>query len=210
MSENRMPLVKRGLITTELTDEVLVYDPETMEAHSLNRVAAFVFQRCDGERTRAEVASALRAECGVDDAEELLRYALALLERKGFFEKSEVSVGRALSRRQLMDRAVKAAVLLPVVATLLAPTPAMAGSCIAAANCQATNHCGAQCDTDGCAGGVVCATSYTKTAAATCAGDTPFVTGCQSQGALGPFRYSCTDARNLVGVGAGYMCCNCP
>ena len=39
---------KDGLIIKALTDEVVVYDLERHEVHCLNRVAALVWQHCDG------------------------------------------------------------------------------------------------------------------------------------------------------------------
>ena len=50
---------KAGLIVNNLNDEVLVYDLERDKAHSLNSSAAFIWKKCNGRRTIAEVAQAL-------------------------------------------------------------------------------------------------------------------------------------------------------
>src|SRR2546421_10559243 len=48
-----------GLVVEELGEDLLVYDLERDEAHSLGAVAARVFQACDGNLTIDELSSTL-------------------------------------------------------------------------------------------------------------------------------------------------------
>ncbi len=123
------PVTRRaGLLIRELPDELLVYDRESHRAHCLNRTAATVFLQADGTRTTAEIARLVapdeaRGELIVAEALDRLREA-ELLE-----------VGPpvpALTRRDAVRHVGFAvAILLPAVASVVAPTPAEA-----AVSCQ--------------------------------------------------------------------------
>jgi hypothetical protein len=133
------PLARtRGLLIRELPEETLVYDLDRHQAHCLNRSAGLVFRLCDGRHTPLEIAAAL--EPGVaDDAEReaVVRLALAQLGDAGLTlpdaaavvptaaPRNEITV--EASRRDLLRR-VGTALLLPAIASVLAPTPAQAAS----------------------------------------------------------------------------------
>ena len=54
------PLARNeGLVIKELPDELLIYDTETDRAHCLNETAAFVWLRCDGRKSLAEITREL-------------------------------------------------------------------------------------------------------------------------------------------------------
>jgi len=118
------------LVVTELPDELLVYDLERHKAHCLNPTAALVFKRCDGRRSVAQIARILRRELDVDTPadESLVRLSLERLERARLLEEREAAPAAAprYSRRELVRRFCLVAATLPVVATVLAPTPAEA------------------------------------------------------------------------------------
>jgi hypothetical protein len=129
-------------VTRELPDELIVYDLTCHRAHCLNRAAAAVFRRADGTRTVAEIALCLE-EGGGDQAtrEAIVRLALDQLAVAGILETTPhemphppgVDLGTAgsPSRRQALRRlGTGVALLLPVVASVLAPTPADAQSCL--------------------------------------------------------------------------------
>ena len=124
---------RSGLLVRELPDEVLVYDLEQHRAHCLNRTAALVFKNADGTRTRAELVRAL----GPGASEEIVALALEELQAAGLLlplpPEPQAAEGR--SRREGARRVgLAAAILLPAVITMVAPTPAEAS-----ASC--TNNC---------------------------------------------------------------------
>jgi len=123
------PLARReGLLIRELPDELVVYDQADHRAHCLNRTAAAVFRHADGTRTTAEIARLLAPEGA--DGEPAVAEALARLAEAGLLEKGPSPA--SLSRREAMRRAgLGAAVLLPAVASIVAPSPAeAAATCI--------------------------------------------------------------------------------
>ena len=114
-----------GLVVKTVSDEVLVYDLETHRAHSVNRVAAAVWRRCDGRRDAAVIAAELQREGTVPVTEEAVRYALGELGRARLL--AGPMAARSLTRRELLRR-VGTAAALPVVTTIIAPTAAQAQS----------------------------------------------------------------------------------
>lgn len=129
-------------MTRELPDELIVYDLTCHRAHCLNRAAAAVFRRADGTRTVAEIALELE-DPGGDRAtrEAIVRLALDQLAAAGMLETTpdempqpagvELDAGGSPSRRDALRRlGTGVALLLPVVASVLAPTPADAQSCL--------------------------------------------------------------------------------
>ena len=98
--------LKENLITAELPEELIVYDPDSGEAHHLNAAASQVFRLCQQGRPIDESPAA--------------QYALGLLEQKGFFQQGQTR------RRALQTLA--AAALLPAIASIVVPSPAAAAS----------------------------------------------------------------------------------
>jgi hypothetical protein len=147
----------RGLVVRELPDEVVVYDLERHQAHCLNRTAALVFRNADGRRTIADLAALLGAEGPEGAGEGLVVLALERLAGAHLVEGVPVAASaRGLPRRDVMWRVgLAAAVLLPVVASVVAPTPAEASAtcvtdCQGRANgtpctCSGANPCFASC-----------------------------------------------------------------
>ena len=124
---------RSGLLIRELPDELLVYDQEQHRAHCLNQTAALVFRHADGTRTAADLARLP----GADD--QVVRLALEQLAAAGLLESGALAAespsSAGMTRRDVARRVgLAAAILLPAVASIVAPTPAEA-----AATC--TNSC---------------------------------------------------------------------
>jgi hypothetical protein len=146
----RLPRARtRDLVISDVDDETLVYDVERDQAHCLNHTAAFIWNRCDGKTTVREAAQALRSEFGMPVDEDIVRLALKQLERFRLIEPGRKSP--ALSRRDLMLKYAPAALALPVIISIVAPTPAQSGSCGGqGAPCGGSNPlCCAGCNCDG-------------------------------------------------------------
>ena len=118
---------KQGLKLRTLDGEVLVYDPETTRASCLNRFAAEVLERCDGEHAPAEIAEDLPFE-NVDPR--LVMLTLADLQKAQLLEPDaviDVASHIGQSRRDFFKRiGLGTAVAVPVVTAIVLPTPAQA------------------------------------------------------------------------------------
>jgi hypothetical protein len=165
------PAARRdGLLIRELPGELLVYDLEHHRAHCLNRTAATVFRHADGTRTAADLALVVAPEAAPEAGVSLVGLALGQLGEAGLLEDvcaEDVFAPPGLSRRELVRRAgIAAALLLPAVASVVAPTPAEAAatcatSCVNKADgtpctCFSADPCTATCVSDSCSDGGGC------------------------------------------------------
>jgi hypothetical protein len=149
MAERTVPARPRaraeGIVVRELPDEVLVYDLDTHRAACLNSTAAAVWRLCDGRRTPADIRKALEKSSGGPVPEELVWLALEQLGRDNLLDARPPRPAQlaGLSRRELIKRVgLAAAVALPAVSSIVAPTPAEASSCLPAnASCSTSAQC---------------------------------------------------------------------
>jgi len=131
-----------GLVVRDLPGEIVVYDLGSHRAHCLNRTAAFVFRHADGRRTIPDLARALAEDAGAVADEAVVHLTLDRLAEAGLLasrhvqEPSGALSPAAASRREAIRRVgLGAAVLLPIVTSLLVPTPAEAVTCIPGSSC---------------------------------------------------------------------------
>jgi hypothetical protein len=147
---------KEGLLIRDLGDEVVVYELESHRGHSLNRTAALVWRACDGRRSVAAIAARLGRELGAPPDAHLVRYTLRRLQEARLLDPGTREAA-TLTRRQVARRVGQLA-LLPVVVSLLAPSPSEAATCAAdctgqadgtdcwnGSNCTSYNCCGQSC-----------------------------------------------------------------
>lgn len=116
-----------NLVIRELDDETLVYDTDRDEAHCLNRTAALVWKECDGKNTAAQAARALKKELDAPVDADLIWLAVKQLQKFHLVDVSGKSP--AVSRRDLVLKYAPAALALPVIMSISAPTPAGIASC---------------------------------------------------------------------------------
>lgn len=116
-----------NLVIRELDDETLVYDIERDKAHCLNQTAALVWAQCDGKTTVVQAARLLEGKLDVSVDADLVWLAVKQLERFHLVESSAKSP--SVSRRSLVLKYAPAALALPVIMSISAPTPAIVGSC---------------------------------------------------------------------------------
>ncbi len=168
-----------GLVIRELGDEIVVYDRERQRAHCLNHAAASVFRLCDGERSPAEIAAMLDEGDGPAARATAVSLALEQLasqrllvsdcaDSRGGADEGAVVPAAGIStevavasRRELLRLA---ALAVPAIASIVAPTPAQAASgCIPLGACTPSDA-RKRCDPDGsgCTGPIVsCCNSIT-------------------------------------------------
>ena len=136
---------KDGLVVRELADEVLVYDLERHRAVCLNRAAAVVWRGCDGRTGIDGLTRRLSAELGETLTADVVWLALDQLGRDRLLVERARRPADAptLTRRELMKRVgLAAAVALPVVTSIVAPTSAQAASCLpTGASCGTSAQC---------------------------------------------------------------------
>lgn len=128
------PIARRAeVLTRQLSDELIVYDLERHQAHCLNRTAAIVFRQADGTRTLGEIAAALGDDGDPVQREAAARLALEQLAELGLVDRgtaTDEDASAVHARREALRRlGAGAALLLPAVVSMLAPTPADAASC---------------------------------------------------------------------------------
>ncbi len=159
-----------GLLLRELPGEIIVYDLEEHRAHCLNRAAALVFERSDGETSVRELARILRRELGAPADMGWVELALEKLGEAGLLRDvadEPARSGARSSRREMLRRAGFASTAaLPIVLSIVAPTPAMAAATCVVGNggCAGSGfgtpcNCGVPADCQGgcsCNGGSCC------------------------------------------------------
>jgi hypothetical protein len=158
MDENGNIRPKRfEMLSREVLDELLIYDHITYRGHCLNQAAALVWKACNGESTVPEITRALQqVDPGMD--EQVVYFALGKLKKAGLLADESVPETAKVSRRDLVRRAGGIALIaIPVVTSMLMPTPARAASCFQLGHPCAIN---AQCCSGLCAAvigiGIVC------------------------------------------------------
>jgi Coenzyme PQQ synthesis protein D (PqqD) len=130
----KMPQARRsGLIIQEVDSEILIYDQDTNKAHCLNQTAAKVWKYCDGETTLADACSALSLDLETPVDEKLVWYAVDQFSKDNLLEKEIEApsfIVSGMNRRQMVRTLGLAAVVaVPLVTSIVAPTPVQAATC---------------------------------------------------------------------------------
>jgi hypothetical protein len=136
---------KDQLIIDQLPDEVLVYDLDRHKAHCLNGTAATVWRRCDGKTPPREIARGVERDLDQPFNEELVWLALRQLDKIHLLEDP---IGlppqlAGLSRREMVRAlGIAAAVGVPLITSIVSPTPVQAVTCVPKnGNCTTTSQC---------------------------------------------------------------------
>jgi len=121
-SSRSVPGARReNLVTTEVKEEVLVYDEERHHIHHLNQTAAAVWRLCNGQRTVSDIAQVTGIE------EDAVRITLHKLDQANLLNGALATDMRGnQSRRSFMKKVGIAAV--PAIVSVTAPSAAVASS----------------------------------------------------------------------------------
>ncbi len=117
------------LVVRELPGELIVYDLDRHQAHCLNRTAACVFRGADGARSLDDLGALLGDGFDRTEREAAVRTALDQLASAHLLDPGALPLEPAggLARRSALRRVgLGAALLLPSVVSVVAPTPAEA------------------------------------------------------------------------------------
>lgn len=157
---SHLPLARQQqIIIKQLPDELLVYDLERNRAHSLNESAAAIWKLCDGHTSPGQITKQLEKQTGRKLQEDFVWLALDELSRDHLLvERIEVPANLPLlgkmSRREAVRRiGIGAAIALPVIYSITAPTPAQAATCRTSGSACTTS---AQCCSGFCRGNNTC------------------------------------------------------
>jgi len=144
---------RSDLLMTKLDDEVVVYDPERKQAHSLNRLAVAVWDHAENAKTVEELQRNVSQALDVAIDQSAVVGALRMLERAHLVATRLVASG-GITRRDALKKAGRygaaAVIATPIIASALVPVAAAAASvCIgpgspgstAGATCGATCQC---------------------------------------------------------------------
>ena len=147
MQESERPRARsEGLVVEQLDDETLVYDTDRHKAHCLNGPSATIWRACDGTRTEAELTSILAKSYPGSDADATAYALRQLAERRLLEPPAEPLAPRGVTRRELVRKAAIGGLALglsvPVIKSIVAPTPAHAFSCVpTGGGCSSSAQC---------------------------------------------------------------------
>lgn len=142
---------RQNLIVRQVAGETLVYDESCHKAHCLNNAASLVWECCDGRTSPAAAARRLQERVDAAMDERAVSLAVRQLEKAHLLEAGPVAREGTtrLSRREVARKLGIAALALPLVSSILAPTAAQAATCV---------PCGQSCNiiTDTCCAPCIC------------------------------------------------------
>jgi hypothetical protein len=120
--------IERNILTQKVGDELLLYDEERHQAFCLNPVCTSVWTLCDGNSSLTAIARAASSESSVAVDEQIVMLAIQELRRDGLVEPLQEAIAiPTISRRDVVQRLGKgAAILIPMVVAIAAPTAAQA------------------------------------------------------------------------------------
>lgn len=129
---------KRQLIIQEMADETLVYDEGDHKAHCLNKAAAFVWKHCDGRTSVAQITRLMEKQMKASVTEQVVWHALEQMEKSGLLESPVTRPAQValMSRRALVRQIGIAAITVPLVTSIVAPTATEAQTVPCAGNGQ--------------------------------------------------------------------------
>lgn len=115
---------KDQLIVKEVDGEVLVYDLRCNKAHCLNSTAALVWRYCDGSHTVGDIAGSLGKATGTSVDDRVVWLALDVLEKFSLLDAAPVKPDQlaGMNRRQLIRNVGFAALAMPVIFSVAAPS----------------------------------------------------------------------------------------
>lgn len=191
------------IVVKDAGGEVVLYDLDTHRVHLLNPLASAVWRLAPEDVTITELCDGLSQQGWGLSSAEPVEAVLAQLDGAGLLHASVPQDLRRISRRTVLKAAGAAAVALPAITTILAPTPAAAGSHNCTAN-GGTCTQGSQCCSGFCSAGT-CATCtqqfQTCTTSSQCCGGTCTAVGASTS-------YCCKDDNAVCTPGSTTECCS--
>ncbi len=130
MKDRQFPRARADCLSREFDSELLVYDPQRNVGHCLNSTAAAVWKLCDGNNSPSQIARALSRRLSAQVDERVVLLALDQLANANLLVEPEAPVKLSSRRVAIRRIGIAAAIVLPLVTSIVAPTPAQAASCL--------------------------------------------------------------------------------
>jgi len=131
-SKNSNPKGRENdIVVQELKGEVLLYDLNNNKAYCLNETSAIIWNLCDGNSSVSEITSQLSKQLKQPIADDLVYLALNQFKEDNLLLDNETVEIKfdGLSRREVIRKVGFASMIaLPFIASLVAPTAALAQS----------------------------------------------------------------------------------
>ena len=119
-----------GVQIERTADEILAVKEGSLEAHAINQSAAAVYDLCDGNTSKSDMAAEIYRRTGLPADDEIVDLALSELVETGLVLLDDPEPRSAVSRRALIRRLALSstlALMLPVVETVVVPPAETAG-----------------------------------------------------------------------------------
>lgn len=155
-----------GIVMKEFMEETLIYEIETHKCFCLNSTAARIWNLCNGKRSISEIAEQLSIDLKSTVSDEMVLFTLSELKKFNLLSIDEDTtfLPSGMPRRELIKKAALTSMIaLPAIASLVAPTAAMAASTCprtgigaSGSSCACPNGSGASCSSAACATGCIC------------------------------------------------------
>lgn len=134
------------LLIQELPEETLVFDLERNRAHCLNRSAALIWKRCDGKTSIGAISKSVSRDLSSEIDQRAVWFAISQFNKDHLLDERlplPPAFSTGINRRQMMRTlGVAAAVAVPLVTSIVAPTAVQAASCLpSGAACTASAEC---------------------------------------------------------------------
>ena len=130
MKERQFPRARVDCLSREFGDEVLVYDLQRDVGHCLNSTAAAAWKLCDGNNSPSQIARVLSRQLSAQINESVVLQALDQLADARLLVEPEAPVERPSRRVAIRRIGTAAAIALPWITSIVAPTAARAASCL--------------------------------------------------------------------------------
>jgi hypothetical protein len=113
-----------GVQIERAADEILALKEGSLEAHAINQSAATVYDLCDGNTSKSDMAAEIHRRTGLPADEEIVDLALSELVETGLVTLDDSESRSAVTRRALIRRlslSSALALMLPLVETVVVP-----------------------------------------------------------------------------------------
>jgi coenzyme PQQ synthesis protein D (PqqD) len=125
------PIVRTDqLVCEDVSGECVIYDAREKKAHHLNSTLTWIWRRCDGNTTIEALADNFERQFNITDGLPVLITGLEQLEARDLLD-NPVDLNLLTAEQVAINRRaviVGGSVLMPLVVSILAPTPAAAKS----------------------------------------------------------------------------------
>lgn len=144
---NNYPITRKAsIVVQEMEKEILIYDLQINKAFCLNETSAIIYNLCNGKNSVSEISESSSLILNQPITEDLVWLALDSFKKDDLLEEGEQFEidFKGLNRRQVIKKVGLASMAaLPVIASVVAPNPAMAasGGLANCAACTANSEC---------------------------------------------------------------------